>query len=169
MRPRTPVWPAYLVAAFCFLVAIVTTLINLNLTSQIHDLERRLATADQSATANARRFAAERTMLADLQNPKAQRFDVTGGQVVISNDRVYIVLHDMPMPPRRRVYQAWTHSRGAKALMPSVTFIPDSRGIAVVALDDVAASKTDEVAVSIEPESGSKSPTSALVFQVKTQ
>lgn len=168
-RPRTPVWPAYLVAAFCFLVAITTTLINLNLTSQVRELQVQASRNDQRASSLARSLAAERTALADLQNPNAQRFDVPSGQVVASNDRLYIVLHDMTMPPRGKVYQAWTLERGAKAMTPSVTFIPDSRGIAVVALQDVAASTTTEVALSVEPESGSRAPTSGLIFNVQTQ
>jgi hypothetical protein len=169
VRPRTPVWPAYLVAAFCFLVAIVTTLINLNLTSQARQLQVQATRSDLRATSLARRLAAERTALADLQNPRALRYDVPSGQVVVSNDHLYIVMHDMPMPPHGKVYQAWTLARGARAMSPSVTFIPDNRGIAVVALQDVAAAATEDVAVSVEPEAGSRSPTTSLLFEVQTQ
>jgi hypothetical protein len=132
-------------------------------------MQVRLSRGDERSSSLARRLAMERTALADLENPNAQRYDVPSGQVIASNDRLYIVMHGMAMPPRGKVYQAWTLERGAKTMTPSVTFIPDGRGIAVVALQDVPASATTEVAVSIEPESGSKSPTSGLIFNVQTQ
>lgn len=166
-QPRRPVWPAYLVGAFCFLVSIFTTLINLNLTSQVRDLQRQSAGADQRAADLARELATERTALADLQNPRAQRFDVSSGQVVSSNDRLYVVLHELRMPPRGKVYQAWALLRGSKDVTPSATFIPDRLGIAVVALQDLDAARVSEVSVSVEPESGSKSPSGAFVFQVQ--
>jgi hypothetical protein len=168
-QPRRPVWPAYLVGAFCFLVAIFTTLINLNLTSQVRDQQRQLASNDQRTTDLARELAAERTALADLQNPHAERFGVASGQVVSSNDRLYVVLHDLRMPPRGKVYQAWTVTSGSKTMTPSVTFIPDRLGIAVVALQDVDAARVGEVAVSVEPESGSKAPSGAFLFEVQLQ
>lgn len=142
---------------------------NLTLTSQVRAVEQELTRTEQRADTLARMLALERTALADLQNPNAQRVGVNDGAVVVSNDRLYIALHDLPMPPHGRVYQAWTLARGARAMTPSVTFIPDSRGVAVVALQDIDASHTSQVAVSIEPISGSKSPTSGLLFEVALQ
>jgi anti-sigma-K factor RskA len=97
-------------------------------------------------------------------NAQARRYDVSGGQVVASNDRLYILLQGTSMPPRGKVYQAWTLARGAQLMTPSVTFIPDAHGLVVAALPDVDATRTSAVAVSVEPESGSRQPTTTLIF-----
>jgi hypothetical protein len=163
-RPRPPVWPAYLVAAFCFAIVIATTLSNLALTSQVRELQTQIARNDQRASELERTLALERTELADLMNAQARRYDVSGGQVVASNDRLYILLQGTSMPPRGKVYQAWTLARGARLMTPSVTFIPDAHGLVVAALPDVDATRTSAVAVSVEPESGSRQPTTTLIF-----
>jgi len=165
-RPRQPVWPAYLVAAFCFIVAIVTTLSNLALTSQVRELEIQLSRSDQSSGSLARSLAIERTMLSDLMNAQARHYDMSGGQVIVSNGRLYLMISNLPMPPRGKVYQAWTLARGAKFMAPSVTFIPDAHGVGFIAIPDVDATKTSAVAVSVEPDGGSKEPTTKLVADV---
>lgn len=153
-------------AAVCFALAIVSTLNNLSLTSQLRQAQTQIERSSQRSTMLARTLAVERTALADLESPQAQRYGSGNGQVVSSNDRLYVLLRNLPMPPRGKVYQAWTLQRGAQAMTPSVRFIPDLHGIAVVALDEVAASHTSAVAVSIEPDAGSKAPTSPLVLDV---
>lgn len=163
-RPRPPVWPAYFVAAFCFAIAIVTTLSNLTLTSQMRDLQANIARNDRHSRELERALALERTEVADLMNGQAQRYDVSYGQIVASNDRLYLLLHGMRMPPRGKVYQAWTLARGTRLMAPSVTFIPDAHGLVIAALPDVDADRTSAIAVSIEPESGSRQPTSELLF-----
>ncbi|MHB8432821.1 MAG: anti-sigma factor [Candidatus Tyrphobacter sp.] len=163
---RRPVWPAYLVAAVCFALAIVSTLNNLSLTSQLRQVQAQIERSSQRSTMLARTLAVERTALADLENPQAQRYGSANGQIVASNDRLYLLLRNLPMPPHGRVYQAWTQQRGARAMTPSVRFIPDPHGITVVALDQADATHTNAVAVSVEPDSGSKAPTSALVLDV---
>ncbi len=163
-RPRPPVWPAYLVAAFCFAIVIATTLSNLALTTQLRDLQTQIERTDQRASEVERALAIQRTELADLMNASALRYGVSHGQVIASNDRLYILLHDMPMPPRGKVYQAWTLAQGARLMAPSVTFIPDAHGLVIAALPDSDADRTSAVAVSVEPESGSRQPTTALLF-----
>jgi hypothetical protein len=71
----------------------------------------------------------------------------------------------MPMPPKGKVYQAWTMAKGGKAMEPSVTFMPDRAGVAVVSLP-MDAQRITEVAVSTEPDGGSKQPTSTPSFVV---
>lgn len=163
---RPPVWPAYLVAAVCFVLAVGTTLNNLELASQVRQLESAVERGDARASALSRTLAVERTALADLESPSAQHYGSGDAQVVSSNGRLYVLMRNLAMPPRGRVYQAWTLEHGARAMTPSVRFIPDVHGIAVVALDDVDAARTDSVAVSVEPDFGSRSPTSALVLDV---
>ncbi len=163
---RPPVWPAYLVAAVCFALAIATTLDSLALTSQLRQLQSEIARSDDRVMMYARALAIARTTLADLQSPQAQRFGSGDGQVVSSNGRLYLLMRNLAMPPRGRVYQAWTLARDAKSMTPSVTFIPDPHGVAVVALADADAARTLEVGVSTEPEGGSRAPTSRLVLDV---
>ena len=163
---RPPVWPAYLVAAVCFALAIATTLNSLALTSQVRQLQSEIARSDDRVMMYARALAIARTTLADLQSPQAQRFGSGNDQVVSSNGRLYLLMRGLSMPPRGRVYQAWIVARNATSMTPSVTFIPDPHGVAVVALADADAARTREVAVSTEPEGGSRAPTGRLVLDV---
>jgi anti-sigma-K factor RskA len=72
----------------------------------------------------------------------------------------------MPMPPKGHVYQAWTQHVGAQKMAPSITFMPDRSGVALVSLP-MNASAIAAVAVSVEPEGGSKAPTTKPEFVVK--
>ncbi len=146
---RTIVWPAYLVAAACFAIALFSTLTNISLTSQLRSAQSQVASVQSRSTSLARNLA-------------EQRFDVTDGQVVRVHHRIYLTFHGIPKPPHGKVYQAWTLAKGSKTMAPSLTFVPDSQGSAVVALP-VNADVTSAVAVSVEPEGGSKAPTSKPV------
>jgi anti-sigma-K factor RskA len=72
----------------------------------------------------------------------------------------------LPPPPRGKVYQAWTLRAGATRMSPSVTFVPNRSGVAVVPVP-VDASGIAAVAVSVEPDGGSKQPTSTPTFVLK--
>jgi hypothetical protein len=157
-----------LVAAFCFLIAIATTLFNLTLTSQVREQQQRISRGEERETTLARELAVAQAEASDLENPNAVRYDVQNGQVVESGDRIYIVLHNLPMPARGKVYQAWVLARKAKKMTPSVTFIPDKAGVAVVALAYIDASRIGEVGVSIEPDAGAKTPAHFL-FEIALQ
>ena len=156
------VWPAYLVAAACFCVAIVSSLVNLSLMEQLKSAQNEVAQSQHSESGLTRNLADEKTMVADLMDDSAQRYTVRDGQVVRVASRLYITLHDLPKPPRGKVYQAWTQAKGAKIMSPSVTFIPNAAGVAAVALP-VDGRATQAVAVSVEPEGGSKAPTTTPV------
>jgi anti-sigma-K factor RskA len=86
--------------------------------------------------------------------------------VLTHGDRLYLAMHGLPAPPRGRVYQAWTLAKGAKSVAPSVTFTPAGGGIAVVRLPE-AATTIAAVAVSVEPEGGSKQPTTTPIAMVR--
>lgn len=162
---RGIVWPAYLVAAACFAVAVGLSLLNLSLIEQLKSAQSQVAQIQQRSSGLVHDLSSERSTVADLMDENAKRFDVPGGQIVRVNDRLYITMHDMPQPPKGKVYQAWTLPKGGKLMVPSLTFVPDAHGVAVVALP-VQAAQTVAVAVSVEPEGGSKQPTSKpLVVQ----
>lgn len=153
---RFPLWTAYAVAAAALLVAASLGFINMSLHNQLLQYQ----TAQVAAPAP-EAGVSERT-LADLVNQKAKRYIVPGGEIVRSDNRLYIAMHDIAPPPKGKVYQAWTLPKGSKTMVPGATFVPDKRGVAIVALG-VDASKQHAVAVSIEPPGGSKAPTTSPV------
>jgi len=161
-----PSWPAMIVAAAAIVLAVWTTATNLMLRSDLAQTREQLATLEAQNRIAAQRIAAQRTMIADVMDTRAKRFLVTGGQVIVRNDRIYIAMDGMPMPPKGHVYQAWCHRSGAKTMSPSITFMPDRSGVALVSLP-VNASAIAAVAVSVEPEGGSKAPTTKPEFVVK--
>lgn len=163
--PRQPVWPAYLVAAACLAIAVVTSVWNVAVTGQLHQAQQEAARASARARELAGSLADERTTLSDLLGADARRYVQGNGEVVTRGSRLYVTMHDLAEPPRGRVYQVWTLPKGAKAMVPSSTFVPDAHGVAVVALGADARS-TSAVAVSVEPEGGSKRPTTKPILLV---
>jgi Anti-sigma-K factor rskA len=160
------VWPAYLVAAACFAVAVALSLVNLSLLEQLRTAQASSAREEARTSNVVRSLASERSMLEDLMDEDAQRFNITNGQIVLVRDRIYITLHDLAQPPRGKVYEAWTEPRNGSSLVPASTFVPDAHGVAVVGLAPEA-KDTTAVAVSVEPESGSKMPTGKMLVLVR--
>jgi anti-sigma-K factor RskA len=148
---RPPVFPAYLVAAACLTFAIVTTLFNVSLKDRLNR-DEGLATQQQQT-------------IADFMAPDAQRHPFQHGEVLMHGQRLYIAMRDMPMPPKGKIYQAWTLPKGATRVAPSKTFMPSTTGMTVVRLPE-AATTLAAVAVSIEPEGGSAQPTTKPIAMV---
>lgn len=163
---RALVWPAYLVAAVCFAVAVALSLMNLSLIEQLRTAQGSAARENTHVNNVVRALASERSMLDDLMDTDAQRFAITNGQIVMVRDRVYITMHDLAEPPRGKVYEAWTEPRNSSTYVPASTFVPDAHGVAVVGLSP-AAKDTGVVAVSVEPEGGSKSPSGKMLVVVR--
>lgn len=167
MRAVRPiVWPAYAVAAACLIIALITGIMNISLNDQVRQTHSELA---QIGTQNHRllqELARQRLALADLVSPDSQRYGVDHGQVVRHGKRLYLAMEALPPPPKGKVYQAWTLRNGATRMSPSVTFVPDASGVAMVSIP-VDASIVTAVAVSIEPDGGSKQPTSTPTFVLK--
>jgi anti-sigma factor RsiW len=167
MRAVRPiVWPAYAVAAACLAVALVTTAFNISLNEAVSSSKAQIAQLDNQARLLHRKVAAQSTELADLTSTGSQHYTVENGEVVRHGNRLYIAMQSMGTPPRGKVYQAWIMRKGGKEMTPSVTFMPDRSGVAVVHVP-AQASQVVEVAVSMEPEGGSKQPTSKPAFLVK--
>lgn len=155
---RAPNWPPYLVAAACFIIGLISTVQSISLDGQVRALQTQLAAVDTSAKQSSREDASDKAMLADLMSPDATRYALADGSVVVRGSHIYLTLHDLPTLKRDRVYQAWTARAGSSKLTPSSTFSPDPRGVAIVALPDDARS-VRFVAISVEPDGGSKAPT----------
>lgn len=153
---RRIVWPAYLAAAACLAIALISVFDVFSVNARLKGAQAQLAAAQGGA---------QTAMLADMMSTDAKRYPVHHGSVVARGTHLYIAMHDMPMPPKGHVYQAWTMTKGAKTVQPSSTFMPDVRGIAMVELPqnarDVAL-----VAVSIEPTGGSLQPTTKPIAAV---
>jgi anti-sigma-K factor RskA len=168
-RPRTerpPVWPAYLVAAACLALAIASWIGDIALNNQLRQAQSQVARSTERSTALARNLAETRSTLSDLLSTDAKHYAIGGGEIVTRGGRLYIAMHELPAPPHGKVYQAWTLAKGAKKVEPSLTFVPDARGVAVVAVP-VDARDTAAVAISVEPEGGSKQPTTTPIALVK--
>ena len=156
-------WAAALATAASFLLAIISSVQVSSLQGQLAQANRRngvLSTQVAQAQHDAQR---DRQMLTDLSSRDARRYEVAQGGVVVRGERIYLTLSKLPPLPKGKVYQAWTLPKGAKAVQPSLTFSPNADGVAVVALP-VDASKVGAVAVSVEPEGGSKTPTTTPTF-----
>ena len=164
-RSRPIVWPAYAVAAACILIALSTSIANISLNEEVKQSQTQVAQGSTRAISLLRSLQQQRTMLADLVAGDSVRYPVANGQVIRHGNRLYIALSSAPMPPKGKVYQAWTLHSGAKTMTPSVTFMPNRHGVAVISLP-VNASMLAAVAVSVEPEGGSKQPTSKPAFVV---
>ncbi|MGA8535419.1 MAG: anti-sigma factor [Candidatus Tumulicola sp.] len=162
---RIAVWPAYLVAAACVAIALLSSMWNVVLSGQLKQVQQELARASRRSTALAQTLAAERIAMSDLLGTGARHYVAGNGEVVTRGSHAYIAMHDLPQPPRGRVYQAWTLAKGSSKMSPSLTFVPDAHGVAVIALPPDAR-VTAAVAVSVEPEGGSKQPTTKPILVV---
>lgn len=156
-------WGTGLAAAAALVFSFVTVVQDVALRSDLGQAQRRAAALQAQLTQTERIAQRDRQTLTDLVSPDARRYEVAQGTVVVRGEHVYFALSKLPALPRGKVYQAWTLPKGAKAMQPSVTFTPNPDGVAVVALP-VDATKVGAVAVSVEPEGGSKSPTTTPTF-----
>jgi hypothetical protein len=95
----------------------------------------------------------------------AHHYAIGNGEVVTRGSRIDLALHELSEPPRGQVYQVWTRAIGSTKMSPQPTFLPDARGVALVVVP-ADAHATSEVAVTIEPEGGSKEPTTKPLISV---
>jgi len=164
VKPVSP-WPAYLVAAACFAIALISSIGNISLLGQLKQQQRELANLTERSTALARNLAAERTALFDVLDTHAKRYATQNGDLITHGSRIYLALHELAEPPHGKVYQVWTLAKGANKVVPSQTFVPDARGVALIVLPADARS-TAEISLTLEPDGGSKEPTSKPVLDV---
>ncbi len=156
-------WGTGLAAAAAVVFSVVTVAQDVNTRGELAAAQRRAATLAVELAESQRSGAAENRTLTDLLAPDARRYAVAPGTVIVRRDRVYFAFSKLGALPKGRVYQAWTAPRGSTTMAPSVTFTPNSDGVAIVALP-VDATRVGTVAVSVEPEGGSKAPTTTPTF-----
>ena len=143
------------VAAASIALAIGTSLWAYALQERVSSLQSQVAHVTNPTN--------QEQMLADVRSPIAKRYPITDGEVVVVHRAIYFTLVDLPSLPEGKVYQAWTLKKGAKNMAPSVTFSPDARGVALIAIP-IDSSTTSAVALSVEPAGGSSQPTSTPLF-----
>ena len=156
-------WGTGLAAAAAIVFSLVTVVSDVNVRADLAATQRRAANLQTQLAQNERSAARERQTLADLLAPDAKRYQVAQGSVVLRRDRLYFALSKLPQPPKGHVYQAWTAAKGSTTMAPGPTFVPNPGGVTVVPLP-VDATRVGVVAVSVEPEGGSKAPTSTPTF-----
>ena len=156
-------WGTALAAAAAVAFALVSVIQNFSLRSDLHEAQVHVVALQTGVAIERRRVALDRRMLTDLTASDAKRYAVNYGTVVTRGANVYLALASLPALPRGKVYQAWTLAKGAKAVAPSVTFTPSSNGLTLVPIPDKSGSLA-AVAVTVEPEGGSRQPTSKPSF-----
>ncbi len=168
-KPAGVTWPAYALAAACLAIALISTLANFSLRNQLRSAQTQIAAqlqqnarqAEQN-TRQAQQNAEQSQTIADLTASNASRYRFGNGEVVAHGPRLYLAMRALPAPPPGKVYQAWTLPKGSKKMAPSLTFRPAPSGVTVIRLPE-SAERVTAVAVSVEPEGGSKQPTSAPI------
>jgi hypothetical protein len=158
-------WPAYLVAAACFAIALISSIANISLLGQVKQQQRELANLLERSTSLARNLVNERIALFDMLDSHARHYAIGNGEVITRGSRIYLALRALPEPPKGKVYQAWTVTKGSAKMLESPTFLPDPRGVALIVLSADARVTTD-VSVTLEPDGGSKEPTSKPLMDV---
>lgn len=161
-RVVAAMWAVGLVAAAALVFAIISIAQNVGLHSDLAVAQRRIASLQGELTRVERVGERDRRTFTDLLSPEAKHYAVAEGTVVVRGPRIYLVLSNLPMPPRGRIYEAWTEAKGAEHMAPSVRFRPNANGLTIVPLP-VDAARVGSVALSVEPEGGSKAPT-AITF-----
>ncbi len=151
-RKQAPVL-AYALAAACLIAAIVLGVLYGSLVHRNGAMQAQL-----------RR---ERTALSDVLSPSAQRYTVSGGEVVRHGPVVYLALRNLRALPHGKSYQAWTLPKGSKKMAPSITF--RAQGQLTLIRLPVQGSRIAAVAVSVEPSGGSSQPTTKPLFVAKLE
>ena len=159
LRGKARSYAPWLAAAAAAIVAVVIGADDLTFRAQAErtsaEQRSQVAVLDMDKTAGDARLNA-------LLAPGNKHFAIPQGEVVTRDGHLFIAMK-LAAAPAGKIYQAWTLAKGAKAVAPSVTFVPAANGIAFVELP-VNASGLAAVAVSVEPAGGSKAPTSTPKF-----
>jgi anti-sigma-K factor RskA len=156
-------WGTGLAAAAAIVFSLVTVVADINVRGDLAAAQRRTTTLQTQLAQNERTSARDRQTLADLLAPDARRYQVADGSVILRRDRLYVALSNLAPPPKGHVYQTWTAVKGSTTMIPGRTFLPNPGGVTVVPLP-VDGTRVGVVAVSVEPEGGSKAPTSTPTF-----
>ena len=156
-------WGTGLAAAASIVFGVLSIAQDLTHQGELAAAQRRIRTLQGRLVQNERSSARDHQTLADLLAPDSKRYDVANGSVIVRGDRLYFALSTLPALPKGHVYQAWTAPKGSTKMVPGPTFVPSQGSVTVVPLP-VDARGVGAVAVSVEPDGGSKAPTTTPTF-----
>jgi anti-sigma-K factor RskA len=169
IRRQRPWWalvPAFVAAAMAA-IAVFFWMQSVKLERDLADLEKRSA-EQRAELQRAREIVATLTatdamtvtLVAAKTPPQPQ------GKVMYVKDRASLIFlaSNMPMPPSQKAYELWLiPMKGAP--MPAGMFKPDAHGSAMVINPPLPAGmEAKTFAVTIEPETGSSTPTMPIVM-----
>lgn len=140
-------------------------MVNIALMGQVRVQEREIASLAEHSRVLARTLAEERTALFDLLDSHTQHSSIGNGEVITRGSRIDLAIHELPEPPRGQIYQVWTFPKGSTKMVASPTFVPDAHGVALIIVP-ADARATAAVAVTLEPDGGSKQPTTKVLIDV---
>jgi anti-sigma-K factor RskA len=177
-RPAAIVWPTLLrlaaVIAFVALLIGIVTLWQRDVRSrqEMARLSRELSELKEGRARDAETMARQSEALALLNSPDMKKMELAGTQTAKTaratfvydqaTGRAMIMTHGLPVAPAGMAYEVWFIPKG-HAPMPGKTFTVDATGRAMM-MDQVPpeARESATIAVTLEPKSGSASPTGAM-------
>lgn len=139
---------------------------------EIARLSRELRQQQEDLTRNRETLARQRAALEMLNAPGMKRIELAGTEtaktaratLVYDRDtgRAMLLTNGLPLTPSGMAYEVWFIPKG-KSPMPGKTFTVDADGHAMMA-DQIPPEARDNaiIAVTMEPKSGSSSPTGAM-------
>jgi hypothetical protein len=160
---RAATWATAIAAAAALIFALGSVIQNLALRSDLADTARRVTALEGRVTAERAAYEHAEQIVADLAANDAVRAPIPYGTLVRHGPRLYLAFGALPALPRGHVYEAWTLPRGASELAPSITFAPSPSGTTLVPISENAA-HLSAVGLSVEPDGGSRTPTTKPLF-----
>jgi hypothetical protein len=157
---------AYTVAAAALLFALLSALRDITLDSELLAARELISRLHERINDQAHASSEQSARIADLFAADGEHHTVPGGEVVRRNARLYLAMRSLPTLAAGHVFQTWILARGTTAFTPSSTFTKNRQGSAIVQLP-VNAAMIAEISLSIEPEGGSKTPTTTPLFTEK--
>jgi anti-sigma-K factor RskA len=171
-EPKRPSWWTIFVPTFA---ALALAFFAINLWQENTSLKRDLATAEQRAVQQSATVEQAQRVLETFHARDAQRFTLVAAnarpqpqaQTVYSREKGRLVLlaSNLPQVPTGKAYELWLLPMSGAAPMPAGMFRPDERGNASLMLPPLPAGMDAKgFAMTIEPESGSQTPTMPIVM-----
>ena len=176
-RTRT-VWPNLLrLAAAIAFVALLAGVVGLwrrdaRLQSEVAQLSRQLEAQQSELRSSRDLMARQQEVLALLNSSTAQKIQLTGTSTAPAaratlmfdkqTGRAMLMTDGLPMPAADKAYEVWFIPKG-RSPMPGKVFSVDPSGHAMI-MDQMPSEALESavIAITVEPKSGSASPTGAI-------
>jgi anti-sigma-K factor RskA len=169
---QKPRWSWLLIPAFA---ALALAAIAIHLWNQNRELRQEVA-AQRALVEQQRLEAAHaQAVLAVLTSAEAQRVTLVAANAqpqqqgkavyIPRNGQLVFMASNMPSAPAGKAYELWLLPKSGASPMPAGMFKPDAGGSAMVMMPPLPAGmEAKAFAVTLEPESGSPTPTMPIVI-----